>query len=641
MSRTPTPAQRRGRDELQQTIARVAAQLQQAIGPHLTAAGAQALLEQADCCSPKAARELDNHLADNPTAFTLQHNHFPVSLARLLRATHAAGHVDAVILLGCADCGRTDRDLRRNTAIGRCCSCCAARQTRPRCARCGQDGRIQTRTDDGPICRNCHNKDAAAFRTCALCGNHRLPAARREDGTVLCRRCAPGANRQCSCCGKMRPAMANTSDGPVCGTCYRPPASLCGVCGKIAPIHSRANGDHPDTCRNCYRNKGECVLCGRVRPGGRLGRGGAFHCGTCRPRRNARCADCGITRFINATWPVGALCDTCYLRRSRCPQPCAECATARVLVGRNDRGDDICGPCSGRTDLDWSCRKCGYPGFIYADGMCAHCVASDSVKELLSDSNGSISSQLQPLADALAAAHPTSVLSWLHTRPSGKLLTDLAEARTEITHDCIDALPQGNGTNHLRELLVSTGILPRRNEPLAQLKLWLDRTVADLPPHQQITVRPFAEWQVLRDARWRATRGRYTAGAAHADRTDIRAAINFMNWLDAENLMLGVVTQEDLDRWIDEHPTQRTQLNLYLSWTAKRHLTAMFTLPKDCRGLPSLFLEENEHRQQLRRCLSDEALPLEVRIIGALIRIYGLPVARIVELTTEPISSCR
>ncbi|MFC9964472.1 hypothetical protein ACFVH4_09530 [Nocardia ignorata] len=304
-------------------------------------------------------------------------------------------------------------------------------------------------------------------------------------------------------------------------------------------------------------------------------------------------------------------------------------------MGRNDTDDDICGPCSGRTDLDWSCRTCSYPGYIYANGMCARCVARDSVKELLGDGNGPLSSQLQPLVDALTTANPTSVLSWLHRRTSAKLLTDLAEARTEITHDRIDELPQGSGTNHLRELLVSTGILPRRNEPLVQLKLWLDRTVADLPPHQQVAVRPFAEWQVLRDARRRATQGRYTAGAAHADRTDIRAAINFMNWLDAENLILGDATQEDLDRWIDEHPTQRTRLNLYLSWTAKRHLTARFDLPKDSRGLPSLFLEEDEHRQQLRRCLSEETLPLEVRIIGALIRIYGLPVTRIVELTTD------
>ncbi|MFE4815817.1 hypothetical protein ACFRFU_05190 [Streptomyces sp. NPDC056704] len=38
---------------------------------------------------------------------------------------------------------------------------------------------------------------------------------------------------------------------------------------------------------------------------------------------------------------------------------------------------------------------------------------------------------------------------------------------------------------------------------------------------------------------------------------------------------------------------------------------------------------------ELRRCLTDTGLPLLVRIIGALVRLYALPLTRIVELTTD------
>ncbi|WP_223837487.1 hypothetical protein [Streptomyces venezuelae] len=38
--------------------------------------------------------------------------------------------------------------------------------------------------------------------------------------------------------------------------------------------------------------------------------------------------------------------------------------------------------------------------------------------------------------------------------------------------------------------------------------------------------------------------------------------------------------------------------------------------------------------EQLRRCLNDDRLPLEARIIGALTSLYALPKTRIVELTT-------
>ncbi|WP_257036656.1 hypothetical protein [Streptomyces sp. OV198] len=38
---------------------------------------------------------------------------------------------------------------------------------------------------------------------------------------------------------------------------------------------------------------------------------------------------------------------------------------------------------------------------------------------------------------------------------------------------------------------------------------------------------------------------------------------------------------------------------------------------------------------EVRRCLTDTGLPLPVRIIGALIRLYALPLTRIIELTTD------
>ncbi|MGV9248000.1 hypothetical protein [Streptomyces sp. NPDC003710] len=48
-----------------------------------------------------------------------------------------------------------------------------------------------------------------------------------------------------------------------------------------------------------------------------------------------------------------------------------------------------------------------------------------------------------------------------------------------------------------------------------------------------------------------------------------------------------------------------------------------------------LFLDDEEHDNQLHRCLTDASLPLELRIVGALIRLYGLPLIRIVHLTTD------
>jgi hypothetical protein len=62
---------------------------------------------------------------------------------------------------------------------------------------------------------------------------------------------------------------------------------------------------------------------------------------------------------------------------------------------------------------------------------------------------------------------------------------------------------------------------------------------------------------------------------------------------------------------------------------------AELAVPTKKSTLPHEFLDEDEHHQQLHRCLTDETIPLEIRIAGALIRLYAMPVTRIVALTTD------
>jgi hypothetical protein len=53
---------------------------------------------------------------------------------------------------------------------------------------------------------------------------------------------------------------------------------------------------------------------------------------------------------------------------------------------------------------------------------------------------------------------------------------------------------------------------------------------------------------------------------------------------------------------------------------------------------PEIRLSDDDRWQLLERCLSDDELPLDVRAAGALLLLYGLPLNRIVELTTEQVS---
>ncbi|WP_240804160.1 hypothetical protein [Streptomyces sp. A0592] len=147
-------------------------------------------------------------------------------------------------------------------------------------------------------------------------------------------------------------------------------------------------------------------------------------------------------------------------------------------------------------------------------------------------------------------------------------------------------------------------------------------------------IRPFAEWQVLRDARRRTTRNRYSVGAAKADVTEIRTAIGFLTWLDSHQTSLADADQPLFERWMTEHHTHVRKLTRFIRWTTARGLNTTLATPKRPRQFAGSFLAEHDYTHHLRRCLTDGTLPREVRIMGVLVLLYALPLSRISELTT-------
>ncbi|WP_280465842.1 hypothetical protein [Nocardia brasiliensis] len=375
------------------------------------------------------------------------------------------------------------------------------------------------------------------------------------------------------------------------------------------------------------------MVCGRVRRGSKL-RGGAFHCDSCRPHRPSLCTLCRKTRKVGAIWPLGIVCCDCYQRRELNPTPCTECGVSRVLIGRDHAGHDVCGPCCG-ADTSYDCRRCGRPGKLHSAGRCARCVARDRVHDLLSDPDGTIAEPLRPLAEALSSAQPFSTLSWLSTSPAAALLARLATGHNAITHELLDELPQSSSTRYFRELLVATTVLESRPEPLHQLQLFVNRTLDQLPAHRRAVIAPFAEWQIVRDARRRAARGRYSHGAAGADRRDIRAAIAFLDWVDTIDTTLDQLTQAQLDLWLEANPHAHRTTSAFLRWAGARKLTGALEFPTRRNGPPAQFISNDELHDQLRRCLNDTDLPLEVRVVAALVRLYATSVQRILELTID------
>jgi hypothetical protein len=341
-------------------------------------------------------------------------------------------------------------------------------------------------------------------------------------------------------------------------------------------------------------------------------------------------------RPVNAEWPIGPVCSTCYEYVRSHPEACAQCGDVQPLIATDDHDQGICGPCAG-VDVEYTCRRCGQGGRIYADRTCGRCVLADRLDDLLQQANGSTALQLKPVRDALVAVeHPISILGWLRKSASARLLAQLAAEDRPITHELLDQLPQDKSLHNVRQILVHTGVLPQRLEYLERLGPWLDELLSQVPDQHIRLIRPFAHWFVLRRARRMSERRPYTEGAAYAARGRIRAASSFLTWLDDHHLDLQTLSQADLDRWLTSGSTYRYEVRAFLAWAANRALAPKLTVPqRSFRQPPGNLPSEQELARQLQRCLTDMTLPADVRAAGALITLFGLPVSRAVLLTAD------
>jgi hypothetical protein len=429
---------------------------------------------------------------------------------------------------------------------------------------------------------------------------------------VLCWACAPRPKRACSGCGEVVAVKANTAAGPVCTRCYRYPERTCGGCGRLAPIAQRACRTEPDLCHRC------------------------------RPEPTYCCSVCARSRPAKAMWPIGPVCASCQLHGLRHPSLCAGCRRTRILVGRSPDGRPVCGPCSG-SELDYRCHACGTVSDLASADRCARCALTEKVSERLAGPDGTIPRALGPFAEVLIGARrPLSVLRWLYRHP-GTVLPALAATAEPITHTTLDTLPQPQRLSHLRSLLVHAGVLPAREERLERITPRLEELLTDRPARHQVLIRPYATWAVLRAARRAAARGRYGRNRAERDRRKIVTALRLLDWLDARHLGLNDLTQAQLDCWLVEHPQPhaRAALRAFLAWTAHRGLIAKLKISIPAPRQPHLFLGEHEHLTQLRRCIHDTELPLEVRVAGSLLMLFGTTVTRIVQLSVTDLTRRR
>ncbi len=428
---------------------------------------------------------LATHLADHPDALSSGRSDGPACLRRVLEML-ALEH-PSVRRAQCSTCGSSGRLPYRVNGTGLCATC-YRRVHLVTCVRCGGSGSPAAREDEGTVCARCYSADPGRHEPCGVCGQQARVAARVE-GQARCQNCRPRQLYTCGSCGRDgQPAHAIVADfGPLCSTCYhRRRTGQCERCGQVTAKLRFNSATGPVICYRCWQPPyATCRSCGELRACERGDRSGAPICVTCRGRARPlrACAFCGRLRRLRSTLALGPICGPCFATVRRAPGRCAHCHQTRPLVGADDQGARVCGPCSG-DGRDHACRQCGQIALLHADRRCPTCIVTERVTDLLTGPDGVVPTQLRGLHQLLLTENPARAQIWLDHTKWSRLLEALIAGGQPLTHELLDVIAgQRQSVRHLRQALIHAGALPQRDESLAAVEQWLDTLLTSIPAH--------------------------------------------------------------------------------------------------------------------------------------------------------------
>lgn len=437
---------------------------------------------------------------------------------------------------------------------------------------------------------------------CAKCARERPLTNSR------CHSCAP-AQVPCSVCGRRRKVHSRTETGaPVCKTChYRDPANwqACSSCGDLGRINARAE-DGGAICLRCYRQPFDV------------------------------CDECGEERTITSRNHGRALCSTCYARVGP-RRMCGGCGRVRRIAKRATANHpELCHACWWEPIA--TCCRCGQEGMCNGirkgAPLCLRCRLDDKISAALTGPSGTIPESLAPVRDAvLAVDNPRSGHVWMRS-PAIDVLTRIAAGELSLSHEALDELRQTASIVHLRDLLVSLGLLTPRDPLIARIESAIAKKAAELSNENSKILRSYGKWSVIRRARRKSDLQRLTVHGAKGAVTEVYETARFLLWLEDQGRLLSEVAQADVDAWLSTGVKARFNIRAFLGWAAARKLCDEFRIPSlGGHQTPAGPADHEDRWAVARRLLHDDDIDPADRVVGALAVIYAQRLSNIAKLT--------
>ena len=300
---------------------------------------------------------------------------------------------------------------------------------------------------------------------------------------------------------------------------------------------------------------------------------------------------------------------------------CSTCHQNRYIVGRKDE-DSLCGACWVADErVQRPCLRCGQHDRLSWARLCRKCRGHDKIRSLFTDQRLEARPTLRMVRDQLLAAEG----SYVHYMTKGRswsVLSRLVVDERDITHEALDELLQP-GAGMLRSFLVSTGVLPERDERLHSFELWIQRksaSITHMADRRAFTA--FARWRHLRKARAREMTTAQIAGY----RRELAQVRNLLDMLHSQRQSLSDLDQQTLDNWQSQGPFERWLVRPFLQWCRRNGVCrALVLYTPPVPPLPEVFrVSEADRTLALKRILDpEENSHSGLRLAAGLVIIYG------------------
>ncbi|MFI6690129.1 hypothetical protein [Streptomyces sp. NPDC050485] len=479
----------------------------------------------------------------------------------------------------------------------------------PPCPFCGTDSKLRNVLDGRRACRACYEK----FRllTCSRCGRDKPVAARTVDGEPLCHPCTradPVNHEPCTDCGRTVWIVRREGARRLCGRCFRAPVAVCADCGRTRPCYF-ADSEAP-RCEGC----------------------------TSRLRPPQPCSRCQNVRQVKYRLPDGSpLCGSCGIT----PVPCHVCGKTKPIKGRGPDGEAICQVCYDKHPIARrNCVQCGVLERLYHHGLCNSCALDRQLSGLLGGPDGNVRPDLKPVFQCLHRGDPLTLLQWLRRPVPRNLLAALTAEKGPVTHDLLDGVQHPpKAVRHLRAALTADGVLPARDEHLAQLEHWLTRAVARIEdPADRQVVRSFATWHHLRRLRRIADKEPLSQHQSVVVRRETKAAIQLVTWLRARGTSLATCTQHDIDDWLNSDFWVRYLARTFLVWSVRNRHAHRVTIPIPPKDTSMVLIESDQRWTHVRRLLKGDGIDTATRVAGLLLLLFAQPLSRTSRIRVDQVT---